>query len=32
VLVAQVLIASTHPDEIVHAELWLDGERPWDPR
>jgi hypothetical protein len=32
VLVAQVLVASTHPDEIVHAELWLDGERPFDPR
>src|SRR5258705_1713047 len=32
VLVAQVLVASTHPDEIVHAELWLDAERPLDPR
>ena len=32
VLVAQVLAASTHPDEIVKAETWLNGERPWDPR
>src|SRR5258706_11888534 len=32
VLVAQMLAASTRPDEIVHAESWLDGEHPWDSR
>jgi len=32
VLVAQVLVASTHPDEIVNATSWLDAERPWDSR
>ena len=32
VLLAQVLAASTHPDEIVKAEAWLDGKRPWHPR
>jgi hypothetical protein len=32
VLVAQVLVASTHPEEIVKAEAWLDGEHPEDTR
>ena len=32
VVVAQVLAASTHPDEIVSAEAWLEGEHPWDSR
>ena len=32
VLVAQVLLASTHPDEIANAEAWLEGDRTWDPR
>ena len=31
VLVGQVLVASTHPDEILNAEAWLEGDRPWDP-
>ena len=32
VLVAQVLVAATHPNEIIKAEVWLDGERSWDAR
>ena len=32
VVVAQVLAASTHPDEIVNAEVWLKEERPRDSR
>ena len=32
VLVAQVLVASTHPNEIIEAEAWLDSERSWDAR
>ncbi|MBV9190543.1 MAG: DUF3300 domain-containing protein [Betaproteobacteria bacterium] len=32
VLVAQVLAASTHPDEIGNAGAWLDGEHSWDAR